>query len=87
MNKTGTQRIETHRLILRPFRIEDADDAFNIFASATASRSASDFASEVSEAEKEMPFRVFAPAENAASMIAPTLSISVTLMARVELAL
>ena len=24
MNKTGTQRIETHRLILRAFRIEDA---------------------------------------------------------------
>ena len=33
MNKTGTQRIETHRLILRPFRIEDADDMFNNWAS------------------------------------------------------
>ena len=33
MNKTGTQRIETHRLILRPFRIEDADDMYNNWAS------------------------------------------------------
>ena len=28
MNKTGTRVIETHRLILRPFRVEDADDMF-----------------------------------------------------------
>ena len=33
MNKTGTQTIETHRLILRPFRIEDADDMFSNWAS------------------------------------------------------
>ncbi len=33
MNKTGTQRIETHRLILRPFRIEDAEDMFSNWAS------------------------------------------------------
>ena len=33
MNKTGTQTLETHRLILRPFKIEDADDMFNNWAS------------------------------------------------------
>ncbi len=33
MNKTGTQRIETHRLILRPFRIEDAEDMYTNWAS------------------------------------------------------
>ena len=33
MNKTGTQRIETHRLILRPFRTEDAEDMFENWAS------------------------------------------------------
>ena len=33
MNKTGTQRIETHRLILRRYRIEDADDMFSNWAS------------------------------------------------------
>ena len=33
MNKTGTQRIETHRLILRRYRIEDAEDMFNNWAS------------------------------------------------------
>ena len=33
MKKTGTRRIETHRLILRPFRIEDAADMFNNWAS------------------------------------------------------
>ncbi|MBO4470529.1 MAG: GNAT family N-acetyltransferase [Clostridia bacterium] len=33
MNKTGTQTIETHRLILRPFCIEDADDMFTNWAS------------------------------------------------------
>ena len=33
MNKTGTQTIETQRLILRRFRIEDADDMFNNWAS------------------------------------------------------
>ena len=33
MNKTGTQRIETHRLILRQFRIEDAEDMFSNWAS------------------------------------------------------
>ena len=27
MNKTGTQRIETHRLVLRPFDVDDAEDA------------------------------------------------------------
>ena len=35
MNKAGTQRIETHRLILRPFRIEDAEDMFENWASDT----------------------------------------------------
>ena len=33
MNKTGTQRIETPRLILRQFRAEDADDMFKNWAS------------------------------------------------------
>ena len=33
MNKTGTQTLETHRLILRPFKIEDADEMFNNWAS------------------------------------------------------
>ena len=33
MNKTGTQTLETHRLILRPFTIEDADEMFNNWAS------------------------------------------------------
>ena len=33
MNQTGTQAIETHRLILRPFRIEDAGDMFDNWAS------------------------------------------------------
>ena len=33
MNSTGTQRIETHRLILRPFRAEDAEDMFRNWAS------------------------------------------------------
>jgi len=33
MNKTGTQRLETHRLILRPFTIEDAQDMFDNWAS------------------------------------------------------
>lgn len=33
MNKIGTQTIETQRLILRRFRIEDADDMFNNWAS------------------------------------------------------
>ncbi len=33
MNKTGTQQIETHRLILRRYRIEDAEDMFNNWAS------------------------------------------------------
>ncbi len=33
MNKAGTQRIETDRLILRRFRIEDAEDMFNNWAS------------------------------------------------------
>ena len=33
MNKTGTQRIETHRLILRRYRIEDAEDMFSNWAS------------------------------------------------------
>ena len=33
MNKTGTQTLETHRLILRPFKIEDAEDMFNNWAS------------------------------------------------------
>ena len=33
MNKTGTQSIETHRLLLRPFRAEDAEDMFTNWAS------------------------------------------------------
>ena len=33
MNKTGTQRLETHRLILRRYRIEDAEDMFSNWAS------------------------------------------------------
>ena len=33
MNKTGTQRIETHRLILRRYRMEDAEDMFSNWAS------------------------------------------------------
>lgn len=33
MNKAGTQRIETHRLVLRQYRIEDAEDVFNNWAS------------------------------------------------------
>ncbi len=33
MNKTGTQRIETHRLILRRYREEDAEDMFVNWAS------------------------------------------------------
>ena len=33
MNKTGTQRLETDRLILRRFTIEDADDMYNNWAS------------------------------------------------------
>ena len=33
MNKTGTQRIETYRLILRQYRPEDAEDMFNNWAS------------------------------------------------------
>ena len=33
MNQTGTQTIETHRLILRKFRLEDAEDMFNNWAS------------------------------------------------------
>ena len=33
MNKTGTQTLETHRLTLRPFRIEDAEDMFINWAS------------------------------------------------------
>ena len=33
MNKIGTQRLETHRLILRRYRIEDAEDMFNNWAS------------------------------------------------------
>ncbi len=33
MNKTGTQRIETDRLILRRFRPEDAEDMFENWAS------------------------------------------------------
>ena len=33
MNKVGTETIETSRLILRRFRIEDADDMYNNWAS------------------------------------------------------
>lgn len=33
MNLTGTQRLETHRLVLRPYRYEDADDMFENWAS------------------------------------------------------
>ena len=33
MNRTGTRTIETHRLILRPFRMEDAEDMFANWAS------------------------------------------------------
>lgn len=33
MNKAGTQKIETQRLILRRFKIEDADDMYNNWAS------------------------------------------------------
>ena len=33
MNKTGTQTIETHRLILRQFRLKDAEDMFAAWAS------------------------------------------------------
>ena len=33
MNKAGTQRIETQRLILRRFRIDDAEDMYNNWAS------------------------------------------------------
>ena len=33
MNKTGTQSLETDRLILRRFTIEDADDMYNNWAS------------------------------------------------------
>ena len=33
MKKTGTQRLETHRLILRPFRLEDAEDMYANWAS------------------------------------------------------
>ncbi|MCR5324063.1 MAG: GNAT family N-acetyltransferase [Lachnospiraceae bacterium] len=33
MNKTGTQTIETDRLILRRFRVEDAEDMFSNWAS------------------------------------------------------
>ena len=33
LNKTGTRTLETHRLILRRFRIEDAEDMFNNWAS------------------------------------------------------
>ena len=33
MNRTGTRRIETHRLILRPFTPDDADDMFKNWAS------------------------------------------------------
>ena len=33
MKKTGTRRIETHRLILRPFRTGDAEDMFSGWAS------------------------------------------------------
>ncbi len=33
MQKTGTQRMETHRLILRPFTMEDAEDMYANWAS------------------------------------------------------
>ena len=33
MNKTGTQQLETHRLILRRYRPEDAEDMFSNWAS------------------------------------------------------
>lgn len=33
MNKTGTQRLETERLILRPFVMEDAEDMYRNWAS------------------------------------------------------
>lgn len=33
MNKAGTQRIETQRLILRRFKIDDAEEMYNIWAS------------------------------------------------------
>ena len=33
MNKTGTQKIETERLTLRPFQPTDAEDMFNNWAS------------------------------------------------------
>ena len=33
MKKTGTQKIETRRLILRRYRMEDADDMFRHWAS------------------------------------------------------
>ena len=33
MNKAGTQRIETDRLILRRFRSEDAEDMYENWAS------------------------------------------------------
>ena len=33
MNKTGTRTLETHRLILRPFTEEDAEDMYRNWAS------------------------------------------------------
>ena len=39
MNKTGTQRLETERLILRPFVMEDAEDMYRNWASDPESRS------------------------------------------------
>ena len=33
MNKAGTQKIETQRLILRQFEIEDAEDMYHNWAS------------------------------------------------------
>lgn len=33
MNKTGTQRLETDRLLLRRFTVDDADDMYNNWAS------------------------------------------------------
>ena len=33
MNKAGTQKIETQKLILRRFKIEDAEDMYNNWAS------------------------------------------------------